>query len=300
MLFPGFLNFRMRACTRRTAAAGETIRSSPASTRAVSRPFSPTTIASRISRGIRTRPSEAIFNGCGSTSRNPSEGARTSAFRGVSRCCFQYWYCVPAVFLLPFSPTYRSMTSRRSARRPFSRVISSAISQTRPVRVPGSGRARTSGRSDVVFNMSVSEFTAVPTKLMERTRKLLFRTFCHLRAATGPASVRSGAPLASATRIPRRSPLAIRIRADGAGSVCPGSRCPGTWPARIPCELRGSWCMGTRRDGARSSRERSTRLRIDGTRGREYPRVCGRANGISDRGRGEPRGAQLRVQCLCF
>ena len=40
------------------------------------------------------------------------------------------------------------MTSRRSARRPFSRVISSAISQTRPVRVPGCGRPRTIGRSE--------------------------------------------------------------------------------------------------------------------------------------------------------
>ena len=49
------------------------------------------------------------------------------------------------------------MTSRRSARRPFSRVISSAISQTRPVRVPGCGRPRTTGRSDVEFNMSISE-----------------------------------------------------------------------------------------------------------------------------------------------
>ena len=202
MLSSGFLSFRMRACIRRTAAAGETIRSSPASMRAVTRPSSPRPIASRISTGIRTRPSEATFRDCGSTSRNHSGGAEAAALRGSSWCCFQYRYCVPAVFLLPFSATYRSMTSRRSARRPFSRVISSAISQTRPVRVPGCGRARTSGRSDVVFNVFVSEFTC-HSNSTERTRKLRFRTSFHLRAATAPASVRSDVPLASATRIPR-------------------------------------------------------------------------------------------------
>ena len=77
-LSPGFLSFCMRACIRRTAAAGETIRSSPASTRAVTRPSSPMAIASRISTGIRTRPSEATVSDRGSTSRNVSGGAEAA------------------------------------------------------------------------------------------------------------------------------------------------------------------------------------------------------------------------------
>ena len=51
---------------------------------AVTRPSSPRTIASRISRGIRTRPSGATFSDCGPRSQNAPGDAGAGTLRGSS------------------------------------------------------------------------------------------------------------------------------------------------------------------------------------------------------------------------
>ena len=137
----------------------------------------------------------------------------------------------------------------------------------------------------------------LPAQFTQRTRDA-FRTSFPLRAAIGPASVLFGGPLAFATRIPRRSPPAIR----SSSRLVPIAPVP----AYVGLELclpeflasgRVWWSTGTRRDGARNSRERSTRLRIDETLDRGCPGACGRAGGTSDHVRGEPGEERLRVQC---
>ena len=132
------------------------------------------------------------------------------------------------------------------------------------------------------------------------TRADSCRTPERCRAATVPVAWRPRPQPACATRIPRRLRLASRPGAGRVGCVDPVRCSHRIWLARISREWSVSWCTGSPRAGARSSRARSTRQRIGETRGLECRRVSGHADGIEARGRGRLDEARVRAACPCF
>ena len=101
-------------------------------------------------------------------------------------------------------------------------------------------------------------------------------------------------------RTPRRLQPAIRIREVSVDSACPVQYWREIFPAKTPREWLEWSNTCTRYDGAKSSRGRSTLLRIDETQDRECREACGRTAGTLGRVRGESVEGRLRDQYPWF
>ena len=97
-------------------------------------------MASRIAAGTKNRPSDATLRVCGLMSPGLAEGGSAGGALLLMPDLPVLVLRVGRIGIAVLRPVARYDLPGERARRPFSRVSSSAISQTRPVLVPGAGR----------------------------------------------------------------------------------------------------------------------------------------------------------------